>query len=381
MLGSLAPRAWGDQPDGDERAPVAGSTEAANLFTRAADAQNAGEWKSATEHWKQFLHNYPDDPLQVEALNYLGVCLLQLQQYKSAAQQFARVVASGTDAEFAEEAHLNLAWCSYSMGFEDGPAHLQEAARLFAEHLKKYPNGEKCDQALFFQAECRYLLKQSEQAAEVYERLIRDYPQSTQRPDALYALGAAKLEWGDLAAARQRFDQFLDEFPRHALARDVQLRKAEILLSDGTFIEAEKLLRQLSAHDDFASADFALFRLADCLEKQQRGQEAVDVYRELLERFENSSLAPDANLGLGRVLLRLDRSSEAAPILQSLADDPTAHGVEAVHWLCQAYLAQGDTDKAAATANSLLDTDRAGTTSRVCAARLRRGRRFQPRPI
>lgn len=111
---SIERAAWGDDPTAGDSEPVAGSTAAANLFTRAADAQNAGEWKSAADHWKRFLHSYPDDPLEVEARNYLGVCLLQQKQFKSAAQQFARVVASEADSEFAEEAHINLAWCSYS---------------------------------------------------------------------------------------------------------------------------------------------------------------------------------------------------------------------------------------------------------------------------
>ena len=171
-----------------------------------------------------------------------------------------------------------------------------------------------------------------------YDQLIKKYPQSSLRSDALYALGVTHEELGQHADAGQAYDLFLKEFPSHELANEVQMRKAETVLQAGDFAAAEKMFGDVAKLAGFASVDHALYRQAFCLSKLDKFAEAAALYARIPAEFAQSPYVADAAMSAGRCYYRTEQFPEAAQWLQKAVDGQSNGRIEAAHWLCRIYL-------------------------------------------
>ncbi len=52
------------------------------MYTDAANFQNNSAFDLAVDEWTRFLERFADDPLAPKAQHYLGVCQMQLKQYR-----------------------------------------------------------------------------------------------------------------------------------------------------------------------------------------------------------------------------------------------------------------------------------------------------------
>ena len=175
--------------DAESRIAEAASPEAAELFAKAGELQNAGELEQATEAWAEFIKQHGDDPLRTDADHYLGICLLQRQKYGAAAKQFVSVVSESENDQLKEEALVSLAWCHYSLGVSENlkQDQLQKAADYFRRHADEYPQSQTVDESHFFVGECLSLLQQFEEAEAAYRVVIDNHPKSKHLPSAWLA--------------------------------------------------------------------------------------------------------------------------------------------------------------------------------------------------
>ncbi|MEX2357342.1 MAG: tetratricopeptide repeat protein, partial [Pirellulaceae bacterium] len=203
------------------------SPEAAARFADVANFQNEGAFELAAEEWAAFLKKYPTDPLAAKAQNYLAVCQLQLERYSDAISNFETVIKKHPQADFREEAMLNLASANYAYAQAGQANRYPAAATAFAELLKAFPKSKFAEQALFFQGESLYLGGKQAEAIPVYNQLVETYPKSDLAADALYAIGVTHEELKQTAQASGAFDRFLKQFSQHPLVPEVKMRKAE----------------------------------------------------------------------------------------------------------------------------------------------------------
>jgi len=71
------------------------------------------------------------------------------------------------------------------------------AADGFSEYLKRYPNTELADNALYWIGECYDAQEESEQALETFTRVLEDYPASDKAAAAQLKKGLIYLKMGD----------------------------------------------------------------------------------------------------------------------------------------------------------------------------------------
>ncbi len=218
-------------------------------------------------------------------------------------------------------------------------------------------------------------------AAQGYERVLREFPESPWAPEAFAALGGAKAEAGDLTGAvradraalaarlpadvadlvRLRLGGSLErlgqigeaaavyrtlvvERPLGPAARDAERRLAALAPS-GSPLRAlsseERLTRGLILFDAYRSAE-AL-----------RDLEAVDLSK--LPGGESGSQAQDVRLKRGLAVFRLRRYPEAARELAPLASLATPVGEEARFWRARALARQGRPKEAIAEFTAIAD--------------------------
>ncbi|MEW4452650.1 tetratricopeptide repeat protein [Bremerella sp. JC817] len=330
------------------------SREAALFFSDVVNYQNAGEFELAADEWKKFVEKFPNDPLAAKAQNYLAVCQLQLKKFSDATANFETVLKKYPQADFREEAMLNLASANYAWAQNGNPAKYKDAAERFTALLKEFPKTEFADQAQYFLGESLYLSGQKEPSIAAYEALVKAYPQSPLAPDALYAKGVTQEELQKYPDAQKTFDQFLTSYGNNPLATEVTMRKGETLLQQNQYEAAEKLFEAASKKQGFELADHAMYRLAFCALQRDELLKAGNAYAQIPLTFPKSAYAPESTMLAGRCFYRAGRLDDAARWLAAAGRQGGKYEVEAAHWLTRVYLQQGKPAEAENLAKALL---------------------------
>jgi TolA-binding protein len=326
---------------------TAAKRDIVNLYTDAANFQNAGAYPLAIDAWKKFLDRYPNDELSSKARHYLGVCFLQAEkpEYDGAIASF-REALRDSKLEVREETLINLGWTLFytarSSGADIDKNRLKESLKVLNEFLENYPDGTYADKATFYAAESEYLLGNVQQASTRYRLLVNNekFEKSSVLPDALYALGVSYEEQNQPKLAAETYDRFLKQFADHRLSREVRLRKAEYLLNNNEVAQAVAMFADIAKDKNVPMRDYVLYRYGFALAKAGRFQESSDVYQELAKEFPNSQFSSESNLSAGQALMREKKYDEAKGFFQKLISKKDETAAQAAHWLAQIAILQ-----------------------------------------
>ena len=314
------------------------SPEAVADYANAAEIQNNQEFELAAVEWDDFLERYPEDPLAGKARLYLGVCRMQLKEYEAAIVALTEVVKLPA-FDKAQDALFNLGYCQHALGKMGQKEMHEAAAATLADLGAKFPTGQYADQALYFH-ESLYALGQLAPASKVYYELITKHPKSALRADALYAYGVAVEEQNKPQPAGEIYDVFLREFPKHKLAAEVGMRKAESVLQQGDVAAAEKLFAAAAASEGFSLADHARMRQAFALAKQEKFAASGELYAVAATNLVSTrpEQAAEASAAAGRSYYRAEDLDKAAEWFAKAIAANGPDATEAAHWLCRIYL-------------------------------------------
>lgn len=347
----------------EEKGP-ASSRRAIAYYSEAAGFQNKGAYELAIEQWKKLLDEFPEDPLASKGWHYMGICYTQLEEpnYAEAAIAFTHALKDDT-LEVREESLINLAWCLFSQGRAATPSSpeyrqgLEQARARLSEFLKSYSTGSYIDQAFFYLGEIEYSLGNIDKSIPYYQKLL-DTPamqKSSLRAGALYAIAVAYEEAGKDGNAIKRFQQFLSEYPKNALAGEVSVRLSDILLKQGKTDEAAKLLAGVVEGEAGKMSDYARLRLGYAASTQGRNEEAIEHYTELLEQFPDSKHAPTAALSLGQCLYKSGLYDQALEKFSQVLPAKDAQAAEAAHWMAITLQRQNRSPEALKIAQEALE--------------------------
>jgi TolA-binding protein len=323
-------------------------------FSDAANLQNNGAFDLAIEEWTDFLAKFPGDPLAPKAQYYLAVCHVELKQFAKSATLLEALLKAQPKFEFAEDAYMQLGWSQYSLA-GGKPEQYAVAEATLKTLSEKFPNTKHADQVAYFVGECRYHQNRKPEAIASYETVVKKFPMSTFRCDALYAMGVAHEELNQIAEAGKAYDLYLAECASGPSVNEVRLRKAETMLRQGQFAEAGQLFATVAAVPNFASADLALVRQADCLVRQEKLDEAIGVYTRVVNSYPNSPQAVVAMASAGRVLFRGEKLGEAAGWFERAIAANHAESAESAHWLAKIKLRQKKPQEALAVVDAMLE--------------------------
>jgi len=317
-------------------------SEAATVqYNAAVGLQNRGEYELAAGEWETFLKRFSNDPRCDRAHHYLGVCYLKLNRFEQAAQSFQTVIDKFPKSELIEATWLYLGIAQYSIGQAKDAQAYDTAAATFQTLLAKYPKSKYLPQALFYAGEALYARDKKREAAQMYARLVNEFPGDANAADALYALGVCHEELQDYPSAGKCYDMFLEKFPDHRLAAEVTMRKGETLFQAGQYQEAADRFAAAASKAEFALADHALFRQAAALASLKRHEEAANLYASLPAKHPQSKYSQAAALAAGRLFHLVNKHDQAIKVLKPLAEGQAETAIEAAHWLARSLLALG----------------------------------------
>lgn len=103
----------------------------------------------------------------------------------------------------------------YSLAYKDMEAgNYALAIAEFSQVLDNFPQSPLSDNACYWLGECYYAQKDFPKAAEMFQRLLKEYPQGEKVPGALLKLGYSLAEQKDQAkAAAAPLREVIEKFP------------------------------------------------------------------------------------------------------------------------------------------------------------------------
>jgi len=317
------------------------SDAAKRKFSAAAEMQNEGQFDLAIDEYREFLKKFEDDPLAAKARHYLGVCLIQEKKYPEAVEALSAVVEKYPKFEFLDDTYLNLGSAQYNVAVAAGkPEAFAAPAKSYSTLVEKFPNSKLLPLALFNQGESLYAAGDKAAAAAAYTKLLEKFPEHRLRPDALYALGLTQLELKKSDAAGATLAKFAKEYPDHKNATKVGMHRADALMDQGKFADAEPLFAKAAAAKDFDQADRATVRQADCLTMQKKYGDAAALLAAVPRKFPNSSFNKEIPLLAGNRFYLAGDLTNAVKWLKQAVDAGGKDAPQAAHWLARAYLDQ-----------------------------------------
>ncbi len=157
-------------------------------------------------------------------------------------------------------------------------------------------------------------------AAEEFRALVERFPDDARAPVALFYLGEAQLQLGDLAGAQKSFDGYLRKYPDGEHARTALFRSGESAHVAGQAAEADRLLRaflQKNPKDPLNA--YVLTYLGEIASGKGDFEDAAAWFGQGLKDFPNGPLQDDCRYGLGRAFRELGRTEEATRLFLAVS--------------------------------------------------------------
>ncbi|MBN2254993.1 MAG: tol-pal system protein YbgF [Deltaproteobacteria bacterium] len=149
--------------------------------------------------------------------NFIGIGKKSEQEKEPAKAAEGRKDASGIDKE---KAYAD-AYDSFKAG------NYAEAREKFRTFIKTFPDTEYSDNAQFWIGECFYVDKEYEKAILEYESVIKKYPKGNKVPNAILKQALAFVKLGDNESAKLLFQRVIREYPNTSPARIARKRLSE----------------------------------------------------------------------------------------------------------------------------------------------------------
>lgn len=277
--------------------------EVLDEYNVAVNQYRQSRWKQAAELFRAFVKSHEKHEKAAMARLYLGLTLLNLEDYKQARSELRR----------------------------------------FADENKQNPNYS---QARYRIGECSYLLDDLAAARAELEAFVKDFPNDSMCEHALPYLGDIQLRLKDPDAALKIFDRAIELFPRGKLIEDAKFGRARSLESLKQYDEAITQYQEIAAETNGTRAADAQFHLGAAHFEQKHYPEAIAAYTELQKNFPKSPLVPAARINAGYASYQSGKFDDAAQQFELAAKDKS-QAVSALYWKGRSLKSMGEYAQAA----------------------------------
>jgi TolA-binding protein len=161
----------------------------------------------------------------------------------------------------------------------------KEAATVFMDFQKEFPNDDSADKALYNASVNFYKLGDLDAALNAGTMLLDKYPNSEVRPDVMLTVGQTYEAIADFNSAGTQYQRFATDFPQDKRAPGILYNAGIFMKGMDQLKKAEGAFRQfLKLYPKDADAADAMFQLATVEEKQNNARGAIETYSDLAKR-------------------------------------------------------------------------------------------------
>ncbi len=315
----------------------------ANLYSETQ------EYEKAREAYDSLIINFPNSKRIVEAL--LGKANIQylLKDYPAAINTYQELINKyAKDKEYAEvieKTYFGLAW-SYLKN-----KNIDLSIKTFEEIKNKTDNKTVKISALTQIGDAYQDIEDFEKAIEIYDRLLKDFPESIYTDYVQYRQGIALLKMDRTEAATISFQALQENFPQSKYLNDVKYYLAVSNFKEEDWAKAkaniETFISSLTENNEFLAEAHYILALSNF--NLNNFQEALKEFKYVADNYPGqSSLIKNSELNIAKTYYKLNNSKEALKQFRLLLFKypKTNIAQESLSWLGDHYLEMGDYDNA-----------------------------------
>ena len=208
------------------------------LFGLAESFYQQGQYAEAIVYYQRLLGEFPDEPSADDSQYNMAWCLLELNRAEQAMQAFRMLLERYPQSEFAASVHFTFGDYAYNRGAYQEAMQLyllvqerfpkaavaSQVPRLVAE-LKEAIAYERYEQgiALMDSAEATKETQYYQQAVEIFQDVIDNYPGTESEVGALSNMGVCLEGLGKWRQAVEAYDRVIQLFEDKRATRDAFL--------------------------------------------------------------------------------------------------------------------------------------------------------------
>lgn len=220
-----------------------------------------------------------DETRRDETLQVITRCLYALGRDKE-----AQTSAKTFITNFPESSRLPdmILWIGK---FDFNRGKYTEARKMFMEYVSRWPTAEWADAALLWAARAAVDDADFSSAVELVTRLVREYPKSQRIMEARLIQTNALMELARFSEAVLLLDQIIATDSTREWTEQAKLRKGDSLFAMGAdnpdrYLKALATYREVLQSPSLSPSQVLQlnYKVARCLEKLKRLDEAINVY-------------------------------------------------------------------------------------------------------
>ena len=323
------------------------------ILGQANLAYEQGFYDLALMLFSDFIQKYPQSTHWPQG--YLGRANVYylLKKYDEAKADYLHLVDQ-KDPETLEKCAFGLGWCELKLG------HLTEAIGHFQEVFDNSTDVDVKANALIQMADVYQESSQWDNAAGMYERIKKLFPNSDMMDYVLYRQAITLLKMGKIDEAFICLKNLRDSFPNSKYLEDINYYMGVISFKKSDWkqsaVTMELYLKNLTHPSEFTPEANYILALSRLNLKQP--EEALKVFQKILRLYPNdANIAKNADIGIAKCLFELGQDREAVKRFKLIVFKypNTSEDFEALLWLAQHYLKNGDADSAIEYYKSIID--------------------------
>lgn len=294
------------------------------IFQKSQILMEMTKYSEASDGFTRLIGSRPSSPFIPFALEGRAIANFSMQNYNATIEDYKRILDNHPNASNAEAALVGL----------QETLALQNRSGEFSQYLSKFRNANpdsKSVQSLEYEAAKNlYFSNASEQAITAFNTYLRNYPQSSNKPEALFFIGDAQMRLGRKNDALETFYRLEKEQASSQRIRAVQ-RIANLEMENGNYEKALPFFREsLSNARNQVEEYEALKGMMEANYQLNRMDTAI----EMADRIVNlgsvvTDAIPQALLLKAKALLKTNRKPAAETVLEDLVKEyKTIHGAE-----------------------------------------------------
>jgi TolA-binding protein len=296
--------------------PEVHADEALDEYHLAIGLYKKSRWSIAADSFRKFLKDRPKHAKVPIARLYLGLTLVNLEEYRD-----ARVI--------------------------------------LRKFVAEYPENRNFPDAMYRVGECSYFLDDLKAAESELSAFVKKFPEHELREWALPYLADTQLRLDNTAGAEANFRKLLEAYPESRMLEDVKFGLAQSYEKLEKNAEAIKLYRELAADETSPRAPEAQLNLAARHYEQGNYKFAARAYRTLEKRFPQSELVAAAQLNSGFALYQLGEFRDAITQFERAASQKE-QSITAQFWKGMSHRALDEFAEGATTFQAGFKADKNG---------------------
>jgi len=285
--------------------PERSFADALEQFAQAEILTKNGQYQQAEQLYQDIITNYPDtDYVSRAQLNILRVNAFSL--IESGNDSAVEALVNGMVGNFSGQPALAPVLYSIARKCEK-PGKYDLAKRALQEILQANPEDFDVDRAQLeiFKIDAISCIESSsyEEAQQIVETLLSDFPGHLDLPLALYQIARRYEATGDTRAT-DIYQQIIQRCPESLYADkaqlDIQKMNILLLIQSGESAQAavNNLVNGFSGNTDLPRT---LYEIARKYDSSKEFQEATGIYQQVAQQYPGSSWAGKAQLHISKI--------------------------------------------------------------------------------